>query len=171
MRRLRRGADVTLHLSQLWQGKTCLAVEKTIRTSPSKGGIAWMEYGKCVSFNVMSSDSLSLNFRTGELYHNYLDVKYKCEWTDCCADVNEGDYVRMEVVMDANPQTVQFFVNGERGECFVFGLPESVRIGFSVCPGSSFRIDRITQQQRPTEIDEDLEEIKWAIETTPWPYY
>ncbi|KAK2942063.1 hypothetical protein BLNAU_9989 [Blattamonas nauphoetae] len=82
--------------------------------------------------------------------------------TFCHSKLKEGDCVRMEVEMDSNPRTLQFFVNGESGRCFVSGLPRSVRIGFSVFgQGTSFRIDRIAEQQRPTPIAPDMREFVW----------
>ncbi|KAK2941972.1 hypothetical protein BLNAU_23125 [Blattamonas nauphoetae] len=127
---------------------------------------------KSVSLIVTSPDSLALSIPNGSLSYHHPEMEYHPEISDCFADVNEGDCVRMEVAMDSIPRTVQFFLNGERGKSFVSGLPSSVGIGFSVSgPGSSFRIDRITQLLCPTEIDEDMEKIKWDIEPTPWPYY
>ncbi|KAK2942435.1 hypothetical protein BLNAU_22668 [Blattamonas nauphoetae] len=75
--------------------------------------------------------------------------------------MRDGDCVRMEVDMDSTPRTVQFFVNGESGECFVSGLPLSVRIAFTVSVVETFlRIDRIAQQERPTPITPEMTEIK-----------
>ncbi|KAK2941989.1 hypothetical protein BLNAU_23090 [Blattamonas nauphoetae] len=97
--------------------------------------------------------SLSLNLpSTGHGHRNMA----------CHPLVEEGDCVRMEVDMDSDPRTVQFFVNGHQGQCFVSGLPSSVRIGITVLhQGTSFRIDRITQQNHPTPISPRMKEIHW----------
>ncbi|KAK2941967.1 hypothetical protein BLNAU_23120 [Blattamonas nauphoetae] len=108
------------------------------------------------------NDSLSLLSVTGWLYRNTPSTQHTPHYTSCHSELREGDCVRMEVDMDSNPRTVQFFVNGESGESFVSGLPPSVRIGFTIYGlETSFRIDKITQQEKPTPIAPEMEQIQW----------
>ncbi|KAK2941162.1 hypothetical protein BLNAU_23927 [Blattamonas nauphoetae] len=74
-------------------------------------------------------DSVCLRSFSGDLCHNTQSSGYdrRMEW--CHSYLKEGDRVRMEVDMESTPRTVQFFVNGESGRCFVSGLSQSVRIG------------------------------------------
>ncbi|KAK2957293.1 hypothetical protein BLNAU_7671 [Blattamonas nauphoetae] len=83
---------------------------------------------------------------SGRYYHSHL---------------KEGDCVRMEVDLVSTPRTLQFFVNGEAGECYVSGIPSSVRIGVSLFgTGTSFRIDNISRLSRPTPISEGMNKFK-----------
>ncbi|KAK2941962.1 hypothetical protein BLNAU_23115 [Blattamonas nauphoetae] len=117
------------------------------------------EFGETLGLGV--EDSLSLNSLSGKLYHNTPSSGHRYRSESCHSYLNEGDCVRMEVDMDSTPRTVQFFVNGERGEHFVSGLPPSVRIGFTLFgQGTSFRIDRIARQPQPTPIDPEMDEIE-----------
>ncbi|KAK2946026.1 hypothetical protein BLNAU_19037 [Blattamonas nauphoetae] len=78
------------------------------------------------------------------------------------SELAEGDCVRMEVDLDSTPRTLQFFVNGDAGWCYVSGIPSSVRIGTSVKgDGTSFRIDNISRLSHPTPILEEMMEVKW----------
>ncbi|KAK2957299.1 hypothetical protein BLNAU_7677 [Blattamonas nauphoetae] len=104
-----------------------------------KDSVGLDQYGS-LWINTPSSDS-------GQYYHS---------------ELKEGDCVRMEVDLDSTPRTVQFFVNGEAGECYVSGIPSSVRIGFSVRgPETAFRIDNISRLPRSTPILEGMRGIKW----------
>ncbi|KAK2943255.1 hypothetical protein BLNAU_21827 [Blattamonas nauphoetae] len=107
-------------------------------------------------------DSISLNSSTGNIYHNTPSTQHISNSTICHFFLKEGDCVRMEVDMDSNPRTVQFFVNGESGRSFLSGLPPSVRIGFSTYGQEiSCRIDRIIRQTQRTPIAPEMEKIKW----------
>ncbi|KAK2945101.1 hypothetical protein BLNAU_19950 [Blattamonas nauphoetae] len=44
----------------------------------------------------------------------------------CHSVMNEGDCVRMEVDLDSTPRTLQFFVNGEAGECYIGSIRSDV---------------------------------------------
>ncbi|KAK2959779.1 putative serine/threonine protein kinase [Blattamonas nauphoetae] len=73
------------------------------------------------------------------------------------------DRIVMEVNMDSSPRTVQFFVNGKAGKCYVSGIPESVRIGFSAdAKGTSLEIACIIHSTQPTPITDKMKEIKWT---------
>ncbi|KAK2951130.1 hypothetical protein BLNAU_13973 [Blattamonas nauphoetae] len=86
------------------------------------------------SVSLCSFGDLSFNTPSSESYE------------DCHSVLKEGDCVRMEVDLDSTPRTVQFFVNGWAGMCYMSGLPSSVRIGFSVAgKGTSFRINNISR--------------------------
>ncbi|KAK2946024.1 hypothetical protein BLNAU_19035 [Blattamonas nauphoetae] len=91
-------------------------------------------------------------------------------FNDYCQSVlNEGDCVRMEVDLDSTPRTLQFFVNGEAGWCYVSGIPLSVRIGSSVCvQGTSFRIDNISRLSQPTPISEEIHKTIWRAFPSLW---
>ncbi|KAK2952896.1 hypothetical protein BLNAU_12217 [Blattamonas nauphoetae] len=107
-------------------------------------------------------DSLSSFSFNGGLYRNTPSTGHQYRFDSCHSYLKEGDCVRMEVDMESTPRTVLFFVNGESGRCFVSGIPRSVRIGFSVSgQGTSFRIDRIAKQQRPTPLTPEMREITW----------
>ncbi|KAK2941969.1 hypothetical protein BLNAU_23122 [Blattamonas nauphoetae] len=130
-------------------------------------------------------NSLSLSSSIGNLDLNKLSTRRKRQCKSCNLFMKAGACVRMEVDMDSNRRTVQFFVNGRAGRCFVSGFPPSARIGITVFgQGTSFRIDRIARQPRPTPIDPEMGEtscpafsnnlgysLKWiAITFTPnWP--
>ncbi|KAK2946168.1 hypothetical protein BLNAU_18912 [Blattamonas nauphoetae] len=69
----------------------------------------------------------------------------------------------MEVNMDSTPRTVQFFINGKAGKCYVSGIPESVRIGFSAdVMGTSLQNTNIIHSTQPTPITDKRKEIKWT---------
>ncbi|KAK2943256.1 hypothetical protein BLNAU_21828 [Blattamonas nauphoetae] len=116
--------------------------------------------GEMLGFGV--NNSLSLISSTGYLCRKTQSLGYNWKIESCHFFLKEGDCVRMEVDMESTLRTVQFFVNGESGRCFVSGLPQSVRIGFSVSgQGTSFRIDRISKQQSPTLFTPEMREIMW----------
>ncbi|KAK2951118.1 hypothetical protein BLNAU_13961 [Blattamonas nauphoetae] len=105
--------------------------------------------------DLIFSDSVGLN-RSGDLCFNTPSL-YSCE--DSHHELKEGDCVGMEVDLDSTPQTVQFFVNGVAGECYMTGIPSSVRIGFTVYGvGTSFRIDNISHLSQPIPISEGMNE-------------
>ncbi|KAK2959563.1 putative CBL-interacting protein kinase 30 [Blattamonas nauphoetae] len=73
------------------------------------------------------------------------------------------DRVVMEVNMDSTPRTVQFFVNGEAGKCYVSGIPESVRIGFSAdVMGTSLEIASVIHSTQATPLAGKMKEIRWT---------
>ncbi|KAK2958430.1 hypothetical protein BLNAU_6700 [Blattamonas nauphoetae] len=107
-------------------------------------------------------DSVSLDSLSGSIWRNTPSSPFKGPSTNCHSKMKEGDCLRMEVNLDSTPRTVQFFVNGKSGDCFVSGLPASVRIGFaSPAEDTSFRIDRITRLSQPTPITPEMIELKW----------
>ncbi|KAK2957362.1 hypothetical protein BLNAU_7740 [Blattamonas nauphoetae] len=73
-------------------------------------------------------NSVGLN-RSGDLCFNTPSSRSD---TPRQSQQNEGDCVRMEVDLDSTPRTLLFFVNGEGGECYVSGIPSSVRIGMEL---------------------------------------
>ncbi|KAK2963103.1 hypothetical protein BLNAU_2126 [Blattamonas nauphoetae] len=82
---------------------------------------------------------------------------------DCCSSLSKNDPVVMEVDMDSTPRTVQFFKNGKAGRCYVSGIPESVRFGFSlVGMGTSLEIVGIIHCTQPTPLTDKMKEIKWT---------
>ncbi|KAK2952217.1 hypothetical protein BLNAU_12776 [Blattamonas nauphoetae] len=92
--------------------------------------------------------SVGLN-RDGNIYYASFSLE-----TYCHPELEEGDCVRMEINLDSTPRTLQFFVNGEAGQCYEVVPPRSVRIGFSVAgKGTSFRIDNISRLSQPTPIE------------------
>ncbi|KAK2957329.1 hypothetical protein BLNAU_7707 [Blattamonas nauphoetae] len=114
------------------------------------------EIGEALGYGVKNSVSLS---RHGSLFFN---TPSSHSVKGCTHILKEGDSVRMEVDLDSTPRTVQFFVNGEAGECCVSGIPSSVRIGFSLYgEGTSFRIDNISRLSQPTPISKVMREGKW----------
>ncbi|KAK2951542.1 putative CBL-interacting protein kinase 17 [Blattamonas nauphoetae] len=71
--------------------------------------------------------------------------------------------VVMEMNMDSNPRTVQFFVNGKRQQSYVSEIPGSVRIGFSAdVMGTSLQIASIVHSTQPTPLTDKMTEIKWT---------
>ncbi|KAK2951395.1 putative Mitogen-activated protein kinase kinase kinase 5 [Blattamonas nauphoetae] len=58
-----------------------------------------------------------------------LNTPLSDSFEECHNHLKEGDCVRMEVDLDSTPRTVRFFVNSEAGECYMSGIPSSVRIG------------------------------------------
>ncbi|KAK2952897.1 hypothetical protein BLNAU_12218 [Blattamonas nauphoetae] len=77
-------------------------------------------------------DSLSLTSMRGSLGSNPPSTLHSPHFEPCHSELREGDCVRIEVDMKSTPGTVQFFVNGESGRCYMSGLPPSVRIGFTL---------------------------------------
>ncbi|KAK2940898.1 hypothetical protein BLNAU_24199 [Blattamonas nauphoetae] len=77
--------------------------------------------------------------------------------------LSRKDRVVMEVNMESNPRTVQFFVNGKTAACYVSGIPESVRIGFSAdVLGTSLEIASIVHSTQATPLEPKMKEIKWT---------
>ncbi|KAK2944876.1 hypothetical protein BLNAU_20219 [Blattamonas nauphoetae] len=77
--------------------------------------------------------------------------------------LSRKDRVVMEVNMESNPRTVQFFVNGKTAACYVSGIPESVRIGFSAdVLGTSLEIASIVHSTQATPVTNKMKEIKWT---------
>ncbi|KAK2959564.1 putative serine/threonine protein kinase [Blattamonas nauphoetae] len=73
----------------------------------------------------------------------------------------------VEINMDSNPRTAQFFVNGKSTTAVVVGLPESVRVGFSTNNTSMLvRFDRITHLNRGSPITDQMDVVEWP---TPEP--
>ncbi|KAK2944521.1 hypothetical protein BLNAU_20570 [Blattamonas nauphoetae] len=82
---------------------------------------------------------------------------------DCCYSLSKKDRVVMEVNMDSTPRTVQFFVNGQAGKCYLSEIPESVRIGFSAdVMGTSLQITSIVHSKQATPLTGKMKEIKWT---------
>ncbi|KAK2945575.1 hypothetical protein BLNAU_19481 [Blattamonas nauphoetae] len=107
-------------------------------------------------------DSLSLETDSCWLALNTPSTRHQSRHEYYFSELREGDCVRMEVDMDSKPRTVHFFVNGQNGRSFVSSLSPSVRICFTVeGQETSFRIDRIAEQQSPTPITPEMTEIKW----------
>ncbi|KAK2946922.1 putative RhoGEF domain containing protein [Blattamonas nauphoetae] len=138
-------------------------------------GIAFCRGSGTIAFGLMKSNSplpqvgellgnkvknsISLN-RSGSLW---VKTPSSHSLQDCHTVLREGDSVRMEVDLSSTPRTVQFFVNGEAGECYMSGIPSSVRIGSSIRGGGgSFRIDSISRLSQPSPILEGMLEIKWS---------
>ncbi|KAK2946702.1 putative Protein kinase domain containing protein [Blattamonas nauphoetae] len=112
--------------------------------------------GESIGYDV--ANSVSIN-RYGRLYCYSPSFR---SLENCCPGPKDGDCIRMEVDLDSTPRTVQFFLNGRAGYCFVSGIPSSVRIGFSVgATGTSFRIDRISRLSKRAPIMDDVKELKW----------
>ncbi|KAK2957274.1 hypothetical protein BLNAU_7652 [Blattamonas nauphoetae] len=112
--------------------------------------------GEQLGFNVNNSVSVD---RSGYLYFNTPSSNSS---KDCTPILKDGVCVRMEVDLDSTPRTLQLFVNGEAGRCYISGIPSSVRIGFSVAgKGTSFRIDNIFRLSQPTPISEGMYEVMW----------
>ncbi|KAK2947527.1 hypothetical protein BLNAU_17547 [Blattamonas nauphoetae] len=103
--------------------------------------------------------SLALSTSYGELP---VFIRSRLE-TDCCSPISKNDRVVMEVNMDSTPRTVQFFVNGKAGKCYVSGIPESVRIGFSAdVMGTSLQIATIVHSTQATPLSGKMKEFKWT---------
>ncbi|KAK2946192.1 hypothetical protein BLNAU_18868 [Blattamonas nauphoetae] len=100
-----------------------------------------------------------------DTYYGDLMVKLPTRRTYklCHTTMTGGDSIRMELDLDSHPRNVRFFVNGEAGRCYVTGVPESVRIGFSVCVRNTMlRIDRISRLKQPTPFVGEMWEITWG---------
>ncbi|KAK2958871.1 putative Protein kinase domain containing protein [Blattamonas nauphoetae] len=80
-------------------------------------------------------------------------MKNKEESEQCHQQLKAGDTVVLEVDMEANPHTVQFFVNGKTGKRYVSCLPDSVRV-MMITPGegTSFRLNSVTQLTKPSPL-------------------
>ncbi|KAK2956807.1 hypothetical protein BLNAU_8260 [Blattamonas nauphoetae] len=106
------------------------------------------------------ADSMSLSTVKGHLH-----VFHKSKLEEDChsSDPKNKDRFVMEVNMDSTPRTVQFFVNGQAGQCYVSGIPESVRIGFSAdVMGTSLEITSIIHSTQATPVTDTMKEIKWT---------
>ncbi|KAK2952255.1 hypothetical protein BLNAU_12814 [Blattamonas nauphoetae] len=79
--------------------------------------------GEILGYNVKNSVGLSLN---GYLYFN---TPSSNSYYDCHPFLKEGDCVRIEVDLDSTPRTMHLFVNGQALQCYMSGIPSSVRIG------------------------------------------
>ncbi|KAK2947532.1 putative Myosin light chain kinase, smooth muscle [Blattamonas nauphoetae] len=76
--------------------------------------------------------------------------------------IEDSDSFIVEINMDSNPRTAQFFVNAKSASTVVVGLPESVRVGFSAEKrGMQVRFDRITRLNRGSPITDLMEEMEW----------
>ncbi|KAK2947686.1 hypothetical protein BLNAU_17356 [Blattamonas nauphoetae] len=106
--------------------------------------------------NVKHSVSLST---TGDMHlRNRTQLEEKCS-----VSLSMNTRVVMEVNMNSTPRTVQFFVNGKAGKCFVSGIPASVRIGFSASMmGTSLQITNIVHSTQSTPLADGMKEIRWT---------
>ncbi|KAK2949796.1 putative Carbon catabolite-derepressing protein kinase [Blattamonas nauphoetae] len=69
----------------------------------------------------------------------------------CHQPLKAGDVVVMEVNMETNPRTVQFFVNGKAGKCYASGLTESMSVTLMAFgEGTSFRLNSMMHLTTPT---------------------
>ncbi|KAK2953360.1 hypothetical protein BLNAU_11645 [Blattamonas nauphoetae] len=87
-------------------------------------------------------------------------------------DVSTGFWIGtpliVEINLDSNPRTTQFFVDGECANAVIVGLPESVRVGFSTKDrGTQVRLDRITNLNRGSPITDQMKVIKWPTTEPP----
>ncbi|KAK2945467.1 putative serine/threonine protein kinase [Blattamonas nauphoetae] len=111
--------------------------------------------GRVLGKNVKHSVGFSSRGRLRVFNQTHLEEGY-CR-------ISREDRVVMEVNMDSTPRTVQFFVNGKSLECYVSGIPESVRIGFSAhVMGTSLQITSIIHSTQSTPLAEKILEIKWT---------
>ncbi|KAK2954528.1 hypothetical protein BLNAU_10548 [Blattamonas nauphoetae] len=102
---------------------------------------------------------LSLSLSTSE--GNLLISNRSSSGISGFSGLSKNDRVVMEVNMDSTPRTVQFFKNGWAGKCYVSGIPESVRIGFSAdVMGTSLQITSIIHSTQPTPLTDHMKEIK-----------
>ncbi|KAK2944401.1 putative Protein kinase domain containing protein [Blattamonas nauphoetae] len=75
------------------------------------------------------------------------------EFEQCHQQLKAGDTVVIEVDMEADPHTVQFFVNGKTGKRYVSDIPDSVRVMMiTPCVGTSFRLNSVTQLTKPSPL-------------------
>ncbi|KAK2950844.1 putative Cyclin-dependent kinase 2 [Blattamonas nauphoetae] len=80
----------------------------------------------------------------------------------CHQPLKEGDDVVIEVNMDSNPRTVQFFVNGKAGKSYGSDFPESMRVMiWTYGLGISFRLNSITCLTTPTPIAPEMKAVPW----------
>ncbi|KAK2947619.1 hypothetical protein BLNAU_17452 [Blattamonas nauphoetae] len=81
----------------------------------------------------------------------------------CHEPLREGDTVVVEVNMESNPRTVQFFVNGKAGKCYVAGIPESMHvIMVAEGVGTSFRLNGVTLLTTPTPFAPQMKCIPYS---------
>ncbi|KAK2942506.1 hypothetical protein BLNAU_22586 [Blattamonas nauphoetae] len=113
--------------------------------------------GRVLGKNIKHSVSLT----TSSEESNYL-TQIKLD-EECNGHLSKKARVVMEVNMDSTPRTVQFFVNGKVQKCYVSGIPETVRIGFSAdVMGTSLQITSIIHCTRPTCLADKMKELKWT---------
>ncbi|KAK2942077.1 putative Sucrose non-fermenting protein kinase 1 [Blattamonas nauphoetae] len=68
----------------------------------------------------------------------------------------------IEINMDSNPRTAQFFINKKSANAVIVDLPESVRVGFSTKgQGMQVRFDRITNLHSGSPFINQMKEIEW----------
>ncbi|KAK2957324.1 putative Mitogen-activated protein kinase kinase kinase 5 [Blattamonas nauphoetae] len=114
------------------------------------------QLGQVLGKEVTTSVGLSTNGHVHVLHQNHLEESFPFPLT-------KKARVVMEVNMDSTPRTVQFFVNGKAGKCFVSGIPESVRFGFSAdVMGTSVQITSIIHSTQPTPLADQMIEIRWT---------
>ncbi|KAK2955401.1 hypothetical protein BLNAU_9629 [Blattamonas nauphoetae] len=120
--------------------------------------------GRVLGEHVKRSVGLSTSLHRIEDGHiRYLFVLNRTELKGIHSDTETISRVVMEVNMDSTPRTVQFFVNGKAGKCYVSGIPESVRIGFSAdVMGTSVQITSIIHCTQPTPLADKMKEMKWT---------
>ncbi|KAK2950356.1 putative CAMK family protein kinase [Blattamonas nauphoetae] len=76
--------------------------------------------------------------------------------------INDFHPFVVEINMDSNPRTVQFFADGTASHAIVVDIPESIRVGFSAKDaGMSIRFDRITNLNRGSPFTEQLKVVEW----------
>ncbi|KAK2942504.1 hypothetical protein BLNAU_22584 [Blattamonas nauphoetae] len=84
---------------------------------------------------------------------------------DLSSFYESGDHVIVEINMDSNPRTAQFFVDRQSAYVVVIDLPESVRVGFSSKdPEMQVRFDRITHLNRGSPITDLMKVIDWPTQ-------
>ncbi|KAK2947839.1 hypothetical protein BLNAU_17259 [Blattamonas nauphoetae] len=75
------------------------------------------EVAQCLG--IQMKNSVSISSSSGLLWIHRQLVQDVPQHESCHFFLKEGDCVRMEVDMESTPRTVQFFVNGESGRCFI----------------------------------------------------
>ncbi|KAK2953047.1 putative Actin A [Blattamonas nauphoetae] len=86
------------------------------------------------------------------------DVRYE----QCHQPLKASDTVVIEVNMETNPHTVQFFVNGNIGKFSLSHVPDSMCVMISTFGvGTSFRLNGVTRLTTPTPIDPEEKVIPW----------
>ncbi|KAK2947627.1 hypothetical protein BLNAU_17460 [Blattamonas nauphoetae] len=97
--------------------------------------------------------NLKISFEStdGDIVVEATSIGYTVSGSRCHDPLEEGDTVVMEVNMESNPRTVQFFVNGKAGKSYVSGIPQSIRLMMMTeGVGTSFRLNSVTQLATPT---------------------
>ncbi|KAK2954597.1 putative Protein kinase domain containing protein [Blattamonas nauphoetae] len=90
------------------------------------------------------------------------------EEIDISSLLGSGCTVVVEINMDSNPRTVQFFVNGKTTNTVVLDLPESIRVGFSTKGfGVTVRFDRITNLNYGSPISDQMSVFGWPTYQPP----